>query len=236
MRSAGRDPIKLHLDSAIANCLCKKHNSALSPLDQEAIDLQNAFRHLHELRVARQRLPDLRHTPPVVLRVNGPRLERWAFKTVASCATPLRRAIGDWAIPARLARAAFGVETVPDGAGLAILAAVGDRVGNAEAAGIDYGRRPKDAEPVASVIDLRAGYKFVISWEVPLQDFAGFNLDGQLYDAAESLLPHPRRIEFNAARRNLKLALEIDWGSADAPPSKPVARLRHKYKAPPRRS
>src|SRR5215213_5536976 len=71
-------PKSIGLRSLIANILCRKHNSALSIADDEAIRAFRAIRLFEEILSGRKLLTDaadLKHD------VHGPILERWFIKT-----------------------------------------------------------------------------------------------------------------------------------------------------------
>jgi len=115
------------INSLTANVLCRDHNSALSDLDAAALRVWNALREFSDRQealawAARLRIPSAK-TQTLRMRVDGGRLERWAFKTminlVAAGPGLVPRQTGE--PPLRLARFVFGKETLPDGCGLGLV-------------------------------------------------------------------------------------------------------------------
>lgn len=119
-------------NAVTANILCRRHNSAVSALDAVAKDAWTVFRklfeHLEDVRLARV----ITHTtlPRRKYRVDGAGLERWCFKTTINLAAS-GNVLGfprDWQPRKELAEYVFGRGKLPEGCGLGVVLALGERM------------------------------------------------------------------------------------------------------------
>jgi len=104
-------PLTIGMSSAVANILCRKHNSALAPFDAEAANL-SAF------------LRENIHAQPLAaasVRLKGALIEKWALKTLFNLGY-IRALSPDQSNridpPEYLVRYLYRNEPVPDGVGL----------------------------------------------------------------------------------------------------------------------
>src|SRR5713226_963343 len=74
------EPKKVGLANLTAKVLCAVHNSALSPVDQEAVKFAEALRESFRLLQVRHSLKPRRWTVEK-FHIDGPRTERWLLKT-----------------------------------------------------------------------------------------------------------------------------------------------------------
>lgn len=227
----GPTPKRLSIDNLITKSLCEGHNSDLSPVDQAGIDFINALRRVEELRELRKRLPSVRTVagcPRLTFRVDGLGIERWALKTMLNCARVLSVPIAEESVH-NAARVVFGQGELAGGAGLGMVAAVGDKVFDEERIRVHFGGRPEDYASTAMSLTLRGGWHFMLSWAVPLNAFEGFRVDERACSAPEETIWHPTQL--NVAHP-INLRVELDWNGRG--PNKDVEKLRTRYKAPPR--
>lgn len=92
--------------SLTAKILCRKHNSALSPLDAEA-------GRLAEILLSSARGQEIGRP-----EIEGPLIERWALKTLINGLVSGWSDKRKWYPDERIVRAIYGMEVVPDGCGL----------------------------------------------------------------------------------------------------------------------
>jgi len=127
-------PKTIGINSLTANVLCRDHNSALSDLDAAALRVWSALREFGDRQeasamAARLRIPTARPRPMHV-RVDGRRLERWAFKMMVNLvASGTQPGFPEaWEPPLQLARFVFGQAALPDGCGLGLAVSFGERL------------------------------------------------------------------------------------------------------------
>ena len=108
-------PKTVGLASLVANNLCSKHNSDLSPVDAEAAKFRDALGAFIEP-----------HLIPVAHHLDARLIERWLLKTTINIA--LQGKPPDIDVTVDLVRAAFGVEPPPAGKGFFFVAELGDRI------------------------------------------------------------------------------------------------------------
>ena len=107
------EPKKIGLANLTAKVLCVVHNSALSPLDQEAVKFAEALRESFRLLQVRHSLKPRRWTFTKFL-IDGPRMERWFLKTLINVAYHTDSPIEDNS----LVEIAFGKKSFEPHAGL----------------------------------------------------------------------------------------------------------------------
>jgi len=230
----------LHIDNLVIKCLCKTHNEKLSYIDEAAIDFQNAWRELtrEHHKLEKHSLP--KNRPPFCikrrLRVNGPRLERWALKTMINCAHLFGHQNESALCLTRVARVVFGLERLKPSVGLAIPARIGESILNTESCHVEF--VSEQGRPVAIFIDLRGGLKLLTTWQAPLSVLKEcIPLKGQSYTQS-NIVPQPKKFDFYPGHPTVGLSLHIDWSEhayTDRWNCDPeVQKLRGKY-APPSR-
>lgn len=224
------------VDSLVARVLCARHNSDLSPLDQALIDLVNALREMERLRRVRSVQRVAPRYAPVRLVVDGPRIERCILKMAMSCAKVLRRDLSGWTPPEWLPEVVFGKRKLDTGCGLAIVARLGDVIAQEEQVSFHFGQSQSSGEPEAVILGLRKGLQILCTWRRPVADTGVLQRGDSIYVAHQDAILHPRRLEYKDGVRDLGLSLDFDWtGKWREKDNKAVAKLRSKYRAPPRR-
>jgi len=219
------------IDDLSSRSLCRDHNSQASVLDDAAIDMNNALRRLSELQEARTRVRG-RIIQPVQFRIDGRLLERWALKTVMNISILNRSQLGSWRPPGWLAEVVFGRKSLPAGCGIALVTKVGENHQPGDQVDFAFGTRQGGAGPEMAMITLRRGFRFFLTWDVPIAKVA-MTVDGEEYFGASNALMPFRRWNITDGARDLRLALCFDWeGPSRRDPN--VVRLRKKYKSPPR--
>jgi hypothetical protein len=107
------EPKKIGLASLTSKVLCKVHNSALSPVDQEAVKFAKALREAFRLLQVRVSQPSKRWAF-VRFPIDGPRIERWFLKTLINATSQTDLPIEDNS----LVEIAFGKKSFEPPAGL----------------------------------------------------------------------------------------------------------------------
>lgn len=107
------EPKKVGLANLTAKILCVAHNSALSPLDQEAVKFAEALRESFRLLQVRLSAKSKRWTF-LKFPIDGPRMERWFLKTLINATYQTDSPIEDDS----LVEIAFGRKSFEPNAGL----------------------------------------------------------------------------------------------------------------------
>lgn len=107
------EPKKVGLANLTAKVLCGTHNSALSPLDEEAVKFAAAMRESWRLMQVRASVKSRRWTFKK-FPIDGPRMERWFLKTLINAACHTEFPIEDRS----LVEIAFGAKSFEPNAGL----------------------------------------------------------------------------------------------------------------------
>jgi hypothetical protein len=223
----GREEARsVHPKSLVAKCLCQKHNSEVSELDQAAIDVANALRRLSTVRRAFEASGE-KIGPSLRLEVSGRLLERWALKCAAGMAHMMRRSIDGWQPPTELARMAFGEQPIPEGCGLALVGVEGSCLEEGERWHVGFGNRPGEREPSGVFLRL-LGWPFLVTWSSPPRSWAGASIEGVLIDG-ENLLGKPSITIKSGPRLSLAFSWRENWK-----PRKGLIALRRRYGAPTR--
>lgn len=120
------EPKTIGLASFTRNILCRKHNSALSPVDIGGINAFKTFEQFSTVSLARQEIKP-RRASKRRYRIDGPVLERWFLKTLINLASVDSHPIGSEEAEAgrpadHLVRLAFGLESFKEKEGLLLLA------------------------------------------------------------------------------------------------------------------
>lgn len=225
----------VHIDDLVAKTLCRKHNQALSHLDQAFIDLVNCVRETERLREIRRGMKGAWYAP-VRFVVDGPRIERCVLKMALNYAVVLRGHLADWNPPDWMSEVVFGNRKLVEGGGLAMIVRKGDKIVNSERIRFAFGTSDSDGLPFSALVELRQGWRLLCSWNRPISSLSGeLHLDGEVY-FAENLLFHPNRVNFDDQDQSLGMSLGFDWsGRWCASRNANVVNLRKRYKAPPRK-
>lgn len=196
-------PVRISLASAASKMLCRRHNQALSDCDAEASKL------------SRFMSKNLRDDPLAEGSINlsGRLLERWALKTLFNFGRQLARRSNTTALdpPKELVEAAFGLVSLPDGAGLYLVSSSISHEGYEVGVACDAIRDPSN-ESVLGMSFNFSGLRLVVSIlalraEQKIRDIGvvhGFD-----YGAAE-VTYQPRRIGFNSATAGKK-GVYLEW-------------------------
>jgi hypothetical protein len=161
------EPRAVGANALVARCLCKRHNSELSPLDKAARDLWDKLGELGRVAEERRRRPNVKWSRHII-RANGRPVERWCLKVMCNVlASGSIPSVVEWEPPPDLVRRIFGTEPFPDRSGLAVLARVGEHLSNEEHIG--FGGVPTDGKtkPFGCVVDFRS-FRFAVTWERPV--------------------------------------------------------------------
>jgi hypothetical protein len=223
------------IDSLVTKTLCEGHNNALSPVDQALVDLVNSIREIDRIRQVRARIRRRHHTPCRFV-VDGVRIERCVLKWAMNLARVFKAEMDEWEPPSWMADVIFGRSALRHGAGLAMLARVGDGITDTEAVKFTFGTTGSNKHPAAVILELRNGYRLFCSWSRPVSDYLELRVDGNVYSPMQHALYHPVRMNFEERNVSLALSLDFDWsGTWTEKKHANVVGLRHVYRAPPRK-
>lgn len=183
----GWEDKQLTANALASNMLCRRHNSALSPLDEAGRTLVRCLRFAQE-RAANGGGRDV---------LNGIDVERWMLKVLCGY-TVLD---GD-PVPLAWQRLLFGYDEIRLPSGLHVNVAIGDMVGGADRK-IEFATAYNaEGERVGCAITLH-GYRFLLG------------LDGKRVFAADELgrqsMMRPRELKFTGSRGNYRLRFEWPW-------------------------
>ena len=166
-----------------ANCLCVKHNSALSPLDA------SAHYFFASLRSYLEQDDGLRHT-----LVSGHDLERWILKTAKSAAVSRYLARGRERLSGTFARDREILDMLddprnwPEGAGLYCIMNAGDLTENT----VRFQFQPltNERDDIEALAINIMGFRFVLLLEAP--DFTKYSfLNGAKFRPGRIIISHP---------------------------------------------
>lgn len=218
------DPKKVGPEALVANCLCKEHNSALSPLDQAAADLRYSM-----MAIATQSnaaTPYKRQRRPArEFRIDGTSFERWCFKAACnmySCGAFL--GLTEWTPPVEVVRFVFGQGSLPEGCGMGVLFHAGLWVENADR--LQFSPLGKDKELIGAVLSLR-GWHYVCSWGHPVEKLLVAPEDQKTRTPTQAMY-HPNRVDYPKG-----LSFAFDWtGRYDNSSNPYVVEARKTFASP----
>jgi hypothetical protein len=183
----GWEAKQLPANALAAKMLCKRHNSALSPLDEAGRSLVRCLRFAQD-RAAAGRGCDV---------LNGIDVERWMLKMLCGY-TVLD---GD-PVPLAWQRLLFGYDEMRLPSGLHVNVAIGDSIGGADGQIKFSTAYNAGDERVGCAVTLH-GYRFLLS------------LDGKRVFGADELgkqsMMHPRELKFTGPRGNYRLRFAWPW-------------------------
>lgn len=194
--------------SLTARVLCQRHNSLLSPLDEEAGRLSDA------IKTARVGSEHVQH------KVNGALLERWALKVLVNLLASRWTEKGFFPPGPDIVAKVFGSMPLQGQSGLYLLE---NYQGSAPPDSFFYCVLVSQHETHPQVLGLVAslsGVPFVLSvcrqpLDEILRDHSPF---GPFETSNARTAYHPRRVAFgDRASGDLSLTLEFDWGQGDRP-------------------
>lgn len=218
---------ELGLDDLVTKCLCRKHNSALSDLDQALGDLINVCREANRLRSVRAGLPGKRLRRET-FTLDGLKTERALVKTVLNCAALKAANLSGWTPPDWLAEFVFSERAAPNGRGIGLVVRVGDTIRNDESVAVAFGTSERTETIAAAFIELRGGLRFVCAWDRDLSDLGTIRVGDDVYVAADDILQPFRRWVVGDPER-VGVAIDFDrsgkWKSRE---NKNVTALRTK--------
>lgn len=124
-----REPKTIGLNSLVSNVLCRDHNTALSPVDDEAKQFRESLEELDRLIDRRRR--GLRPPKLKTITIDGPRLERWFLKTLINIALQGKErppgVFDGETVRSELVEIAYGHRQFEAPCGLYCIATVGER-------------------------------------------------------------------------------------------------------------
>jgi len=216
------------VNALTAKVLCMEHNSMLSSLDAAAKDAWCVLRHIAELNADHRRLvaAGISHrSAKVRFRLDGWKLERWAFKTTVNMVASGNRPgfPGGWEPNAALVRHIFGEGTLPDGCGLGVAVVIGEPLSDLDHISFDVLKqvnRPADQPEVEGFLMGFRGLRLAGSSTMPLSSLHTptnpFN--------PEQVLVHLQRINFAPTAR-----VDFDWSGKLSGEDKNVRRARDRF-------
>ena len=145
-----KEPKTVGLASLVAKNLCRDHNTALSPVDNEMRRFKVALKTMMES-------PKL----PVRVELDARLIERWLLKTTINLA--LQEPKSGLEVTSELARIAFGLATPPAGQGFFLVAELGEDIAYKNQIRFESMTRRADGRMVIGVFVLhgvRALYAF----------------------------------------------------------------------------
>jgi len=186
--------------------LCERHNSILSPLDNEAKKLADA---LHEF------VDGAQHT---TVHLNGLLLERWTLKTVINFFAAGYADESKWLPTEDVVRNVFGLEPLPKGCGLYLLRVDGYSPLSLEQAGITpVWSGAKDGTPsecMGAIVYLHGATFFLLLQTHFLEALKTDGLDFSKSDLPltyDRLMYHPNTPQMDDGQGHVMRAL-FDWG------------------------
>ncbi|WP_242394819.1 hypothetical protein [Anaeromyxobacter oryzisoli] len=162
-----RDEVKILGPAAlVARNLCTTHNSQLSPLDKAASGAWCGLAEFGEVSRVRAAIP--RKWDRYTIRVDGLLLERWCLKVMCNLMPRALPRLGGWEPPGELVNRIFGREPLPKGAGVALLARLGEEHFND--ARIQFEGVVRERSPLGARLQFRA-LALAVTWDRPVQEF-----------------------------------------------------------------
>lgn len=192
------------LNSLGIRCLCRKHNSDLSPVDDVAGKLSVALDEFIRVGMFRgSRSASSKRWSPHTLHVSGVKLERWCAKFMCTTLAGglYRDQLPNWAPPLPLVQFAFAKAPLPAAAGLFLYGDPGETRTNEDVFGISPIGDP------ANILGVRVLFKslrfcffpFVDREKAPQRHVEGEN--------RVDVMHHPIQIEWGGAN----VSLVFDW-------------------------
>ena len=187
------------IDSLVANILCEKHNSALSPLDSEIKALGDAC------------LAFLKQPQSLQVKVNGPLIERWLLKlAIGSIASGWIH--GMKIVPQRdMLEALFGTKQFPQTVGMFGIAGIGRMISRAEDVSFDFfaGQSAGSMGLVSSVHGLPM--LLSVCLDAPEQELRAQGIVRDFDVSSAVLRRHPEELMLSSGHESARLSILFDW-------------------------
>lgn len=207
------NPIDIGITALTAKVLCKRHNSALSPIDDAGAKAFAVLREIRRLANVRERMKP-RPWNVVRYRIDGPSLERWFLKTLINLCCERDYPVGrESAVVGRpsegLVRIAYGLESFKGRAGLYFVVRTGMRVESADNVG--FAPLIKPGFHIEGGLFSFRGQPFLLFLEPggPPEPLDGIYISGEDLGAAH-LNFHNEKILVKTGKY-LSQVLTIDW-------------------------
>lgn len=199
----GGEPMAVGLNSLGVRCLCKKHNSDLSPLDDAAGQLSRDLDDFIRVSAVRRRYPGRRTWSLHYWEQSGVRLERWCGKFLCTTLAGglYTDPLPEWTPPLALVRFVFGRGELSSSAGLFMRGRPGDVRTNDNVWGIRPMGLPSNIEGAA--ITFRALRFYFLPFVTTPRPPSQAEIDG----VKEDMMHHPRSVNW----AGLNLELRFKW-------------------------
>lgn len=178
-------PKEVGIASLTYKILCRKHNSALSPVDASAGQTFDILREVARLKSVRESMTPIRWNVKRYI-LDGIMLERWFLKTLINIAFDGKYPIGSESAVAgrpseRLVRIAYGLESFKERAGLYTMSRVGMEVAMEDRVSFSpIMARTGSGDFVLAGIFLFRGFQFLLYLEPEgPQDLTGIYFKGE---------------------------------------------------------
>ena len=187
------------IDSLVANILCAKHNSELSPLDAEIKVLGDTC------------LAFLKQAQSLQVTVSGPLIERWLLK-LAIGSTASGWIYGVKIVPPReVIETLFGIRAFPPTVGMFGLAGIGRMVQKAEDVSFDF-FAGQSAGSMGVVTNVHGLPMFLsVCLDSPEQELRAQGVIRDFDVSTAVLRRHPKELILNAGGGSPTLSVLFDW-------------------------
>ncbi len=192
---------EMSIDAVTVRALCGTHNSALSELDDAAIDFSNVLTEVD--RVARvRRASPAKQWPRLALGVDGLRFERWCLKTLVNYSLHHPKEAKGWVPSPELVEAIYGRRQLGPGIGFGIQFDVNghDAALLHHSIAITFISKPNE---VGAGLLHFGGLFFICSWAVPLSEL---RIQGPSMAAGHAVW-HPPQFLLD----DVNVAIKFDW-------------------------
>ncbi len=183
------------INSLVSNILCKKHNEALSDLDNSAAGFMKNILLFHKYREARLK-ETYRGRKNIVCDVRL--FDRWILKVLCNLSIITKC----WEPPESLKKIIYGETVLPDNVGAGAWVRVGDNLYDSQGVEFTFIHKDKNVEGCQIVF---FGIPFVCSWRLPLPNLVG--LDGEGTSLVKGYMFHTKTIQLG----DLNIALSLNW-------------------------
>jgi hypothetical protein len=211
-------PRQMSVESYARKMLCRRHNSALSPLDQSAGEVFETLRRSGEIYERHRLLPPYTRPMEEVLEVRADLLERWLLKVVLNFTHATDLLIGPTGdqpgrAPVDLVRTCYGLQPFQGRAGMYVAAANDAQFTLGEYMTYREITRDDERRVVAAKFELR-GIRFVLALEPegPPEMRTVQPFDGDSWSAMNLMRPF-RHFTVKANGR-LSHTVRFNWGKA----------------------
>jgi hypothetical protein len=189
------NPKEIGLNSLTAKILCKKHNEALSPVDEVGIAAFGAFREMRRVANEREKMrPRVWHV--IHHSIDGLMLERWFLKTLINLSLngdyPIGGMCSKGSPTENLVKIAFGITPFPGRAGLYSVVHIGGNIYSSDTIEFTPLINKENVFIVGGLFSFR-GFKFLLFLlpEGPPEQLIGIRVGGE--DWGQSQLNYHNR-------------------------------------------